>query len=82
MWIPGNELRHFETVKRNIVDALSAEYMSFSVPSSTSYPGVYPGGLVEYDVISDSLYAIPRLQNYADETIPYFDNVIQSVELK
>lgn len=76
MWIPGYERWYNETVPQDKVYALGSEYMDFSVPASAQYQEPFPGSAVWGDQYSDTLYLIPRLQNYADPLQGYFDAVI------
>lgn len=76
MWFPGYEQRYNEVVDQRVVQALASEYINYSVPSADWYLNPYPGNAVFYDVYSDSLLVIPRLQNYADPTLGYFDRVV------
>lgn len=80
MWIPRYEAYYNESVPQDIVQALGREYMQFSVPSAVRYQVPYPNNQTFTDVLSDSLYTIPRLQNYANPMQQYYANIIAQRE--
>lgn len=80
MWIPHAERYYSEFVPQNIVRALASEYQDFSLPSAVKYQDPYPSNETNGDVISDTLYIIPRLQNYAGPLAEYYANVVAQRE--
>jgi hypothetical protein len=75
-WVPGYQQYYNERVPADKVHALAMEYMDYSVSSAARYPEPYPNAGVSYDVWSDSMYVIPRLQNYADPLNEYYQSVL------
>lgn len=82
IWIPGLERYYNEGVPQNVVHALGQEYADFSVPSAVRYQDPFPAGETNADAYSDSLYVIPRLQNYADPLREYYNTVVNMTEVK
>lgn len=80
IWIPRAEAYYNEFVPQNIVQALAREYIDFSVPSAVKFQDPYPANETNADVWSDSLYALPRLQNYANPLQQYYQSVIAQRE--
>lgn len=78
MWIIGTDRYYNERTGYREVLALAREYQGFSLPSAAKYHhsalGTFPDQPL-YDVFSDSMYVMPRLQNYAENTERYFELV-------
>lgn len=80
IWIPKAEAYYNEFVPQDIVHALGREYTDFSVPSAVRYQDPFPGNETNADVWSDTLYVMPRLQNYAGPLSEYYANIVAQQE--
>ncbi len=80
-WIPRAEYYYNERVPQFATVALGMEYEQFSIPEALTHPGVYKS-VTWGDVQSDSLFFLPRMQNYAENIQAYFDRVVAAEEEK
>lgn len=79
-WVPGAERHYNEGVNPIGLTSLASEYINFSVPSSAKFEEPYPRNAVYHDVVSDSLLAYPKLQNYADNVTGYYATVLAKTQ--
>lgn len=81
MWIPRTERFYNEYVPQNVTHALGEEIDGpFPMREAALNQEPFPRGTVFSDVSSDSLYVIPRLENYADPQIRYLELVVHQNE--